>query len=573
MARLIPRVVINDIGVTAEREVAQRLFDQLPQTCLVYHSYPWLRAERNDNTGRVTLREGETDFVVVDPEHGILVLEVKGGQIGYDAETRAWTRHEESGRVVPLRDPFAQASRSFHWLRERLEKQVFAGRGGIPCAFGYAVVFPDCVYSGATPPGADPHIVLSAKDLDQFAARLRRALGVWRGDRPAVELTRAEIDDIQQALSPPFQLVPVLFRQIEDQEARLCRMTDEQAHLLDMLALHPRAAVQGVAGSGKTLLALARAQHFADDGQRTLFVCYNKALAAWIRARMPERYESLITVRSFHALCSEVSRRAALPFSPPPGAEAEFWDHGAAELLCEALEITGERFDAVVVDEGQDFDEDWWVPLEMIQRDPVQGGFYVFFDPAQNLFVRDGVRGPDLGTPYVLPRNCRNTRQIVAVCGVVSGLEIAVRDDAPSGTPCALHVCAPGAPQAERAQAVVREWLTTGGLRPAQIAILCAHEQARSSLAGLTEIAGAPLVGDPRAWMAGEGVLFMTVRSFKGLEADAVLLVDVEPDGCNPRFTRTDFYVACSRAKHVLTVLATDESVLEGHGAVRMVRA
>ncbi len=561
MARLIPRIALDEITVMSEREVAWRLHEQLPETCVVYHSYPWLRADRNDRTGLVTLKEGEADFVVVDPEHGVLVLEVKGGQIEYDAATRAWTRVEASGRVVGIRDPFEQARRSAYELQDRLDR-AFPRGGGLPCAFGYAVVFPDCVYTGLLPPGADAGVVLTAKDLDQFATRMRRALGMWRGDRPSVTLTGGEMDDIQRALSPPFRLLPVLFRQIEEQEARLCRLTGEQMQMLDFLQAHPRAAVQGVAGSGKTLLASAQAQRFAEEGKRTLLVCYNKALATWIRERMPERYAGLLTVRHFHALCYEMSRAAGLDFQPDPAHVDEFWQHTAAELLSEAIEKTGERYDAIVVDEGQDFDEEWWFPLELIQRDEAAGAFYVFSDPAQNLFLRDGARGPALGAPYMLPTNCRNTREIVATCGRVSGLAIRVRDDAPAGTPSEVHVCAPGAAQVARAEQVVREWIAKGRLAPRQIAILSAHEKSRTSLAGLDAVGGVPVILDPHAWLAGEGILFATVRSFKGLEADAVLMIDVEPEGRNPRFTRADFYVACSRAKHLLAILPVEPGVV-----------
>jgi hypothetical protein len=64
----------------------------------VYHSDPWLRAERHDRGRKDTLREGEADFVVVDPSLGILILEVKGEAVGFDGQAHEWFRQLDGGR-------------------------------------------------------------------------------------------------------------------------------------------------------------------------------------------------------------------------------------------------------------------------------------------------------------------------------------------------------------------------------------------------------------------------------------------------------------------------------------------
>jgi len=91
MARLIPRIAVDDIGLKPERDVARALVTQLPEEFVVYHSYPWLRSDR-DARDRTTLREGEADFVVVDPDRGFLVLEVKGGDVRYEPASHGWYR-------------------------------------------------------------------------------------------------------------------------------------------------------------------------------------------------------------------------------------------------------------------------------------------------------------------------------------------------------------------------------------------------------------------------------------------------------------------------------------------------
>ena len=48
MARLIPKVEVKEIAVKSERDTARFLVDQLPNDCVIYHSYPWLKTDRND---------------------------------------------------------------------------------------------------------------------------------------------------------------------------------------------------------------------------------------------------------------------------------------------------------------------------------------------------------------------------------------------------------------------------------------------------------------------------------------------------------------------------------------------
>src|SRR5690606_23055279 len=68
-------------------------------------------------------------------------------------------------------------------------------------------------------------------------------------------------------------------------------------------------------------------------------------------------------------------------------------------------------FDAIVVDEAQDFAESWWRPLLSALRDPEVDGLYVYSDENQRLFPRFG-RPPIQLVPLVLDHNLRNTQEI-----------------------------------------------------------------------------------------------------------------------------------------------------------------
>lgn len=76
-------------------------------------------------------------------------------------------------------------------------------------------------------------------------------------------------------------------------------MTDDQQRILDILANQTKAAVRGVAGSGKTILALAKAQAIARDGARTLFLCYNRPLQDWLRNAVSESFGDSLVIKNY----------------------------------------------------------------------------------------------------------------------------------------------------------------------------------------------------------------------------------------------------------------------------------
>ncbi|MDP4744691.1 MAG: NERD domain-containing protein [Porticoccaceae bacterium] len=554
MARLIPKIEIDDISVRSERDTARALVSQLSNDSIIYHSYPWLRTDRNDK-GNTTIKEGETDFVIVVPGHGMLILEVKGGDIVYDENRQEWFRRLESGKLKPIQDPFEQARRNTHFLEEAIKKSGYPGAEQLPFCYGYAVVFPDCDYQGSTPAGAVPAIIFSNADLPFLDRRITAALNQWSRQYKPRPIDSNDIEKITKGISASFDLIPVLFRKIEDQEEKLFRLTTEQRNLLGFLGSKSRACIEGVAGSGKTMLAQAQAEKFSAAGKTTLLVCFNKTLAKWISDSISDEYRELITVRHFHGLCAEWVRRAGLKFAPPQGDSKEFWHNEAANLLLDGIDLVPDRFDAVIVDEGQDFHPNWWLPLEMINACEDEGALYVFFDPRQNLYVGQSSSLPALGEPYTLQTNCRNTKSIAKKCGEILDFDIVTHEYSPIGDEPLVIVLDSPTDILLRVQQILRDWIKKGKLKPAQIAILCPTTKKLSSCRGLGKVGDVEVNEDVDAWRSGATILFSTIRNFKGLEADAVILIDVPQGGRSEYFETSDYYVACSRAKHLLLVI------------------
>ena len=562
MARLIPDVDVESIGIKPERDVARALIDTLPDNVSVYHSYPWLNADRDDRNRKQRLREGEADFVILIPEIGFLILEVKGGWIEFDPENRSWGRRLPNGGLRSIKDPFEQARTNTHVIKEKIVQTSFPGENLPPCTFGYSVVFPDCEYHGSLPPGCENATIMTAKDLPFMAQRIPSTLRKWcRIDKP-IPMNGDQLTGVKRGLNSNFRLIPLLSRQIEEDEEKLVQLTDEQARLLDYIQNHKRCRIEGVAGSGKTLLAIEQAKRFSDHGMKTLFVCYNKALAQWLRNSLPLNDHQHIDIYHFHGLCKDICSLARLPFSPPSLNVDAFFRNEAPSLLLDAIEIIGPRYDAVVVDEGQDFDPDWWLPLELMCNEEEKAPFFLFYDPAQNLFVDDpGL--PDLGNPFALSINCRNTRQIAKTCSAIRKMDIETHKMAPEGKKVTTHLCPDAERQYRKSESILKE-LRKNGLGPTQIVIQSPFRKSgpTSSFKSFKKIGGFSIVTDTRRWKSGEGVLFTTIRAFKGLEADVVIMVDLPEFEKTNVFTRNDFYVGASRAKHVLEILARNEAIL-----------
>jgi UvrD-like helicase C-terminal domain len=93
-----------------------------------------------------------------------------------------------------------------------------------------------------------------------------------------------------------------------------------------------------------------------------------------------------------------------------------------------------------------------------------------------------------------------------------------------------------------------------GGLKPYQVAVLAPGNTERDWPADFQTV---PLTKDFDAWRKGKGVLIASWARFKGLEADAIVIVEMlAPDNDQER---TNHYVARSRAKHLLTVIQVEK--------------
>jgi superfamily I DNA/RNA helicase len=220
-----------------------------------------------------------------------------------------------------------------------------------------------------------------------------------------------------------------------------------------------------------------------------------------------------------------------------------------------AIDALGEagKFDAIIVDEAQDFTSAWWFPVEMMLRDSKESRWYVLHDPVQARVYGQGESLPNIAVSVELNTNCRNTRKIAGYCGKVIDRESRTRDGAPEGElPVVGNVSPMANDRRQQAVDVVSRWVAAG-LSPDRIAILSPwnEQNSRSVLNGLGAVGAVPVrvgEGGLQPWIDGKAFFGCTIKAFKGLEADCILICDVPECGA-VGFNAADMYVAASRAK------------------------
>ena len=336
----------------------------------------------------------------------------------------------------------------------------------------------------------------------------------------------------------------------------MCRSREISEHTLQGLLATDRVLVEGTAGSGKTLLALEFAVTLAAQGARVLFLCFNKHLSAWLQEqaqsdpRLKSRRDAL-EIATFHSFAVSLARRAQVEFEIPNESTSSFWDEEVPLILEQALDLLRARgvepvFDAVIVDEAQDFSRDWWVTVESLTRKGRQGKLYAFLDLKQSLRAEPQLPPVPLQTYFRLTTNCRNTRSIARSGSCLSGAHVTLLPGIPEGEIPATRRAQSSASQAGLALEEVRTLLRQR-VEAKQIVLIGPASLDNGSLSRFREVEGVPLVTDAAEWRRGGGVLVTTARAFKGLEADVVIIYDLS--GFGPLFSRTDLYVAWTRAR------------------------
>jgi len=545
----------------AEARFYEACRDRLPEDIVVIYSANWIY---RDARGR--LNEGEADFTVLSPQGGVLAVEVKGGGVSFDAASGAWRSVDRGGNQNAIKDPFKQASKERHALLDQITGHAsWRQWTGARLTIGHAVMLPDIVDSTALiGPDRQRELVGVHGDVQNIAQWHERVMRFWRQANDDA-LGSKGVRLIEDILCKSIDVRPVLRAAVDDAEQQRIRLTANQSKVLRVIGGRRRAVVSGGAGTGKTVLAVEKARVLAKTGLRVLLLCYNRPLADSLALGL--RNEPLIQAQTYHQLCDQRIRQAhqkghdvlkdAVEAYPGSGDQHRF-DVQLPYALALSVDILDERFDAVVVDEAQDFSDEYWLGVEMLLRDQENGHLYIFIDENQALYPRKA-KLPVEDEPFYLTDNCRNTAPIheAGYC---------FYKGSPIDPPQLLgqDVIWTGLDKADaQADAVARrvhQWVQVEGLAPEDVAVLVAKRPKAfvyEQLQQRAEAAGAEWAFEVHG--KAKCVLVDTVARFKGLEAQAVILW-IGDDPVDEANWET-LYVGTTRAKSLLAVVGAQRAV------------
>jgi hypothetical protein len=560
-------------GEEAERLVEARLRAALPEPeYRIYVNVHWTGPTRWNGPAR----DGEADAVITHPEYGLLVLEVKAGEPTVDHDG-----HWHLGPIDLPESPFEQARKSKHFLRAKIvDLPDWPGGDHKPRA-GHAVAFPE-VDLESLPRGhsllglgadAPTDLVLDAHALettDGVQRWLDHVFEFWRGDGGGYDVPLGEggMELVDELLRPTVSLHRLVRGRIEDDKAALVDASRTQSRILTRWRSMRRVEIVGPAGSGKSMLAAERARRLAAEGYRTLLVCFNQRLATTMQRDLAgAKAPAGLDVTTFHRLCELLGGAAGvLPPRPSP-IPRSWWDETLPDALDAAVDADPDaRYHAVIVDEGQDFTIGWLETLGLMLHDPENGVFWVFHDPAQALYRPDVVGQLGLEAMEMF----EDHRNPPAVAALASRF----RDDAAEievfrqeGMPVEVVAAEGDAATVEELRKLLHRLLVEEQVPPFKVAVLSGRSAPDSEVWRQRRFGNTVLwneafddegrsKGLPPERVPEEPddcVLFETIRRFKGLEREVIVLCELPEEA-----GRLDelLYVGLTRATTHLVVIA-----------------
>jgi len=569
VAHTVPETLasLDSRVMPGERRVFVALRDHLPEDYLVYYDIPV--------DGR------HPDFIIVGPDLGLVVLEVKDWRLKSILEVtadRIRLRQAEGELDVlnPVRQVRDYLLRTVNTLKEH--PRLCAGNQ-LCCGWGSGIVLPyltpeevrqpslfgpsleDALGSGLVLTGSD----LAAKTLLPRLRGLIPARGTARGS-----LDPQQVDEIRSVLHPELRVGwgatdEEIVRVMDLEQERLARTLGDGHRLL-----------RGVAGSGKTIVLICRVRYLLAQHPdwKILVVCYNRVLARFLHRTIRDKRVEVLT---FDAWCLQQLGAADVDVPEPAGRGPqwdEFWVKTVPKLLSQAFDegrVRAGAYQAILVDEGQDFADNWY-RLLLRALDPEANRLFIALDSSQNIYRRR-ISWRSLGIQIaghtkVLKRNFRNTRPILAAAyAMVHELDAAeadpgdlvsslvVPDQALRDGPAPELVCLDSAAGVRQHAA---DWIgakLARGISPGDILVLGYNRLGMEKIAGWLDAQGIPASFLPERRADGT-VGVSTIHSSKGLDAGHVLILNAhELDGLRTREeTRRLLYIGMTRARDELCI-------------------
>ena len=557
MVSFIPPYMGEEIKSNAERKMYDVLQELNLKNAYVLHSLGLPR-----HRSKIY---GEIDFVVVC-ERGVACLEIKGGRV--ECRDGQWSFIDRYGteRVKP-EGPFAQVTGNMFSLRDILKRHFEGNPHMRNILMASGVVFSDIAFHSDSQE-IIPEIIYdrTTEDISEY---MNRVFDYWqqRQHREPSKLSPSDIREIVQFLRADFCFIPSLNDRLEQVEQKLVRLTKEQAQLMQALGMNDHLIVEGGAGTGKTLLAAEYARRQLEQGDRVLYLTYNKNLAHHVMRSLPESGQ--LKVVNIHALFGEYISVDVEELKKNPQnyfsqvLPERFYDYISDKMATDP-EAEKMQYDVLIMDEGQDILK----PLYLYSLDCLlkggldHGRWAVFYDEKQNIYNPEYQEGMDIllsypHTKFRLFVNCRNTVQIGTYSAKASGVTFAefMRQNGEEVGKISYEDEKDFGRKIKEILKVLREGKVSAG----DITFLSPKKYKNSKLAAMkvkVNELNDNFQPDPAV------PVYATIQGFKGLDAKVVILCDVE--ALRSETFSQYIYLAGTRARTLLYIVGT-KSFWEEH--------
>lgn len=558
MATMIPNL-ISDTKSDAEKNVFRWLKND-PKTngWVVLHSYPLFHHE--------TLIVGEADFVIIAPNLGIFVLEVKGGLV--ERKEGAWYFTGRQGISGPKkRGPFEQAEEAIQSVMALVKKKYGANSHLGRLTFGYGCVFPDMSFNYSSPE-FEKAIIFDERNNGQMGKFIVSLSKYWMnrfeqtyGFESTDKLpTKEDVKELSCFLRPNFEDLTPLRTIFHSSEKQIEKLTNEQYQIIDCLEDNKRSIIVGSAGTGKTLLGVQSFLKNVEKGLKVGFFCFNRLLGNYIKSNLPnELIENGSFAGTIHSFIVSYLQKNDIHFSVPDINTDHFYKHELLERFIEAVsnDFEFEPFDMIVVDEAQDLLSDEYILVfDTILKDGFTRGSWQMFADFENQDINAEYHLSELeakekvGNPasFRLTINCRNTFQICKEIENVADVKYKSIINQITGQPVDHIEYSSQDEGADLLDNKLDELLKNNKIEYSDIIILSPKKKEYSIAAKSKYKIIDYVVGGNNK----QCVDFSTIQAFKGLEKAVVLLVDIESYNVDKLL-----YVGLSRAKAGLFVFET----------------
>ena len=524
MARVMPTNIAElRLGGASEAELAtlQRLADELSADYTIFYS------RHVANLGPRTQEFGEIDFVIVNQSGNVLLIEQKNGSL-QEAEDDLAVHYAGQSQPKSVIEQMHRARGLF--------LQALKAADLPPISVSSLLYCPDHRVERVHAAGLSIEGIVDARQDKALAERIEKLLPPGHSQDQTPGLMR-------RFLMHSLSLERDMTRTAEQHEAVYQRLASPLQELPAALDFSPwRLRIQAAAGAGKSLVAIEAYEQAIANGENPLLVCFNRPLADALQTRLGDAEN----VNNFHGHCRKWLEKFGdadrLQASESDG--SAFWDE-LVEQMADIADKAG-PFDVLIVDEGQDFKTDWYEVLRLAMKPNYR---CLWLEDAEQALLGNKPVPLEGFVRYNNRRNFRTPARIARFINKLLDKNVDWANPLEGYTPW-VTTYATEREQRERLEERVHA-LMRQGFKAEQIAIVSLRGQPSAVYRDLSEIAGKSIRRFTGRYDNGNPVHTVgpihaeTIYRFKGQQAPAVILTDIELSGEQEELDRETALLWC----------------------------